>query len=399
MAKKKAASERKRAPNGQGTPSFDGRYYRLDISLGRDPATGKLIRKTVRGDTEKECLAKARKVQVEFDESGVYVEPSKLTVGQWLDIWHKEYLGNVKEGTLAAYEKDIRLHLKPHIGHVKLITLAQSPHTIQTVYNALQRGNDKQSPLSAKSIRNLNGTLHAAMEKALALGYIPRNPAKGITLPRVERREMQAIQGDNVKRFASAISGHKYELVYLMDMFTGLRRGEILGLTWDCVDLGNGTITVKQQLRKECKKGGAHVFAPLKTDRTRTLTASLYVQNLLRKQRARQAEWQLRAGCAWDNAMGLVFTNELGGHLVATTVYENFKAIVTSIGLGGVRFHDLRHSYALLSLENGDDIKTLQQNMGHSTISTTLDVYGHVSEQMKKESAARMDARIETLLR
>lgn len=392
MAKKKPANERKRAPNGQGTPSFDGRYYRLDVSLGRDPATGKLIRKTVRGDTEKDCIARAQKLRVEFNESGVYVEPSKLTVGQWLDIWHKEYLGNVKEGTSSAYEKDIRVHLKPNLGHVKLISLA--PHTIQAVYNKLQRGTDKQKTLSAKSFHNLNGTLHSALEKALALGYIQRNPAKGITLPRVEKREMQAIQGDDVNRFLAAVKGCQYEHVYLMDMFTGLRQAEILGLSWDNVNLDSGTITVKQQLRKERKKGGAYVFAPLKTDRTRTLTASLYVQTLLRKQRARQAEWQLRAGSAWDNSMNLVFTNELGGHLAAVTVYKKLKAIVSSLGLDGVRFHDLRHTFALISLQNGDDIKTLQQNMGHSTISTTLDVYGHVSEQMKKDSAARMDAYI-----
>ena len=400
MAKKKPANERKRAPNGQGTPSKrpDGRY-RLDVSLGRDPATGKLIRKTVYDTSEQGVIAKAQKLRVEFNESGVYVEPSKLTVGQWLDIWHKEYLGNVKEGTSSSYEKDIRVHLKPNLGNIKLTILSQSPHTIQAVYNKLQRGTEKKKALSAKSIHNLNGTLHSALEKAVALGYIPRNPAKSVTLPRVEKREMQAIQGEDVNRFLAAVKDCQYEHVYLMDMFTGLRQAEILGLTWDNVNLDSGTITVKQQLRKERKKGGAYVFAPLKTDRTRTLTASLYVQTLLRKQRAKQAEWALQTGGAWDNAMNLVFTNELGAHLAAVTVYKKLKTIVSSLGLDGVRFHDLRHTFALISLQNGDDIKTLQQNMGHSTISTTLDVYGHVSEQMKKESAARMDAYIETLFR
>jgi integrase len=397
MAKKKPASERKRAPNGQGTPSFDGRYYRLDVSLGRDQSTGKLIRKTVRADTESEAIAKAQKLRVEFNESGVYTEPSKLTVGQWLDIWHQEYLGNVKPDTSDRYELDIRLYLKPNLGGVKLKTL--SPHTIQTVYNKLHRGADGKKALAAKSIRNLNGTLHSAMEKALILKYIPHNPTKGVTLPRVEKREMAVIKDEDVSRFLAAIKGHQYEMVYLMDMFTGLRQAEILGLTWANVSFDSGTINVKQQLKKERKKGGKYYFAPLKTDRTRMLTASQFVMNLLRQQRRTQAEWRLRAGGAWDNDVNLVFTTGLGRHLVAVTVYNNLKTIVRSMGLDAVRFHDLRHTFALLSLENGDDIKTLQENLGHSNISTTLNVYGHVSERMKKDSAARMDARIETLLR
>lgn len=396
MSRKKAASERKRAPNGMGTPSLrkDG-LYRMDISLGRDHATGKLIRKTAYGKTEQECIADAIKKRAAFNESGIYTEPSKLTVGQWLDIWHKEYLGNVKEGTSTAYEKDIRVHLKPNLGHVKLIALAT--HTIQAVYNKLQRGEGKKKALSAKSVRNLHGTLHSAMEKAVTLGYIQRNPTNGCTPPRVEKKEMRAIKDDDVGRFLAAMQGHQFEQVYMVDMFTGLRQGEILGLTWDCVDFDIGTVTVKKQLRKERKKGGTYVFASLKTDRTRTLTPSQYVMNLLRQQRKTQAEWRLRAGGAWDNSMNLVFTNELGRHLAAVTVTSNLKRIVHRLGLDAVRFHDLRHTFALLSLENGDDIKTLQENLGHTTISTTLNVYGHVSERMKKESAARMDARIETL--
>lgn len=394
MAKKKAANERKRAPNGQGTPSFDGRYYRLDVSLGRDPATGKMIRKTVRGDTEKDCIAKGQKLRVEFNESGVYVEPSKLTVGQWLDLWYKEYLGGVKQSTKTRYEMDIRLYLKPRLDHVQLRALA--PHTIQAVYNTLQSGSSKQKALSAKSIKNLNGTLHSAMEKALVLGYLPRgNPTKGVVLPRVVKKEMQVIRDDDMPRFLDAIKDHQYEIIYLMDMFTGLRRGEILGLTWDCVDIENGRLTIKQQLKD--KEG--YILAPTKTDKIRTFPASLYVQTLLRKQRAKQAEWQLQAGGIWKNQMNLVFTNELGRYLVGDVVYNHLKKTVRTIGLDAVRFHDLRHTFALLSLEGGDNIMTLKENIGHSNISTTIDVYGHMSKRIERESAARMDARIEKLFR
>ena len=395
MPKKKPASERKRAANGQGSISqrADGRY-KIDVSLGYNPTTGKAIRKSVYGWTQDEALAKAQKLKVSAND-GVFTEPSKLTVGQWLDIWHKEYLGNVKPDTASQYEMYIRVRIKPHLGRVKLSAL--SPHAVQATYNALQRGTDNQKPLSAKSVRNVHGILHSALEKALTLGYIQRNPTKGCTLPRVEKKEMAVIKDSDVTRFIDAIKGHPFELVYLMDMFTGLRQGEILGLTWGCVDLNKGTAYIKQQLKKERKKGGIYYFAPLKTDRTRTLTLSQYVVGLLRKQRSRQAEWQLRAGSAFDNTMNLVFTNELGRNLVPVTTYRKLKSIVKGLGLDDVRFHDLRHTFALFSLQNGDDIKTLQENMGHANISTTLDVYGHVSERMKQESAARMDAFISSI--
>jgi integrase len=395
MPKKKPASERKRAANGQGSINqrADGRY-KIDVSLGYNPSTGKAIRKSVYGWTQDEALAKAQKLKVSAND-GIFTEPSKLTVGQWIDIWHKEYLGNVKPDTASQYETYIRVHIRPSLGRIKLSAL--SPHAIQTVYNRLQQDTDTRKPLSAKSVRNLHGILHAALERAVLLGYIQRNPSKGCTLPRVTKKEMAVIKDNDVARFLDAVKGHQYENIYLMDMFTGLREGEILGLTWGCVNFTNGTITVKQQLKKERRKGARYYFGPLKTDRVRTLTVSRYVMNLLHQQRTRQKEWQLRASGAFENDMNLVFTTALGRHLVAFTVYRNLKEIVRSLGLDAVRFHDLRHTFALFSLQNGDDIKTLQENMGHANISTTLDVYGHVSEQMKHDSAARMDAFIDTL--
>ena len=389
MAKKKPANERKRAPNGQGTPSKrpDGRY-RLDVSLGIDTTTGKQIRKTVYAWTEEEVMAKGRRLQVQHDD-GTYTEPTKLTVGQWLDVWYKTYLGNVKPDTATQYESYIRVHLKPGLGHIKLTTL--SPHMVQAFYNKTQ-----EKGLSAKSIHNLHGILHSAMEKADHLRYLPTgNPTKGITLPRIEKREMTVIIDDDVGRFLAAIKGHQYEYVFLMDMFTGLRRAEIIGLQWKNIDLDKGTMTVEKQLKR--KKGEPHYMAALKTDRTRTLTMSAYVVNLLRQIRTTQNEARIRAGSAYSNPLGLVFTNDIGGHMVGNTVYKHLKAIVKSLGMDGVRFHDLRHSFAVFSLQNGDDFKTLQENMGHADISTTLNIYAHVSERMKKESAARMDAFIGTL--
>lgn len=133
---------------------------------------------------------------------------------------------------------------------------------------------------------------------------------------------------------------------------------------------------------------------PLKNDKPRTITPAPSIMELLRQHRKKQAAWQLRAGELWDNPAGLVFTNELGKHLVAWTVAKKFKRIVASIGRPDARFHDLRHSYAVAAIRSGDDIKTVQQNLGHATAAFTLDIYGHVTDQMRQASAERMEGYI-----
>ena len=193
------------------------------------------------------------------------------------------------------------------------------------------------------------------------------------------------------------INGHKFENVYRVDLFTGLRQGEILGLTWDNVDFKNGIITVSQQLQKEHVTGGQYGLVSNKNDRIRRLKPAGFVMEILKKQKVKQCEDQLKAGEFWNNEWNLVFTNEIGQHLCISTVYKNFKKIMAKIGLPETRFHDMRHTYAMLSLQNGDDIKTVQYNVGHATAAFTLDVYGHVSQRMQQESADRMQDYFEGL--
>ena len=219
------------------------------------------------------------------------------------------------------------------------------------------------------------------------VGYLRSNPADACILPRAEKREVSFLEEDGIKALLKAIEGHRFERVYRVDLFTGLRQGEILGLTWDCVDFDSGVLTISKQLQREHKKGGQYSLVSCKTDRVRRIQAAPFVMDVLRQQRRKQNEDRLLAGGAWENGWNLVFTNELGGHLCAPTVYNHFKRIVKEIGLPEVRFHDMRHTFAVLSLQNGDDIKTVQANVGHATAAFTLDVYGHVSQKMQKDSA------------
>lgn len=380
-------------------------------TAGRDPGTGKQVQRTITGKTQREVSQKLAAVVTDM-ENGTYIAPSKQTVGQWLDTWADTYLGGVKPHTVVAYKTQISNHIKPNIGAVKLEAL-DTP-TIQQMYNKLaktgqqvpKRNKDGElvrrggkivleaAPLSPKSIKNIHGVLHKALQQAIAAGLIRSNPADACALPRVEKAELHPLDEQETRAFLEAIQGHEFETLYLVTLFTGMREGEVLGLTWPCVNFASGTILIKQQLQREKKAGGQYSLVPLKNDKPRTITPAPSIMELLRQHRKKQAAWQLRAGELWDNPAGLVFTNELGKHLVAWTVAKKFKRIVASIGRPDARFHDLRHSYAVAAIRSGDDIKTVQQNLGHATAAFTLDIYGHVTDQMRQASAERMEGYI-----
>jgi len=390
------AKRTNRGAQGSGTirQRKDGKWE-ARYTIGRDPGTGKQLQKSVYGDTQKEVRQKLNAITKDIDD-GLYTEPSKLTVGAWLDIWLAEYVKDaVKPFTYSSYETQCRVHIKPALGAVKLSAL--NAHAIQSFYNKLHRGDDDAKSLSAKTVRNIHGVLHKALKQAVRLSYIKFNPSEACTLPRVVKKEIQPLEETEIIAFLAAVKEHKYETIYIVTLFTGMRQGEVLGLTWDCVDFDNGVIVINKQLQKEKKKGGAFYLSTLKNDKTRRITPARYVMQILQEHRRSQLEMRFKAGQLWENKDDLVFTNELGGSLIHFTVYKNFKRIAADLNIPDARFHDLRHSYAVAALSSGDDVKTVQENLGHHTAAFTLDVYGHVTDKMKRDSADRMDAFIKSV--
>lgn len=229
------------------------------------------------------------------------------------------------------------------------------------------------------------------------LGYIRANPADACILPRVEKTEIFPLDEVELKAFLSVIAGHPLENLYRVAVFTGMREGELLGLTWDRVDLQRGKVDVNRQLFRPRKKGGTFKFGPLKNDKPRQLTPAPSVMETLKAQKKVQAIQRLYVGPLWEDGPGYVFTNEMGGHASYWTLITWLKKLLHQAGIAPRRFHDLRHTYAVSSIRAGDDIKTVQHNLGHHTAAFTLDVYGHVTEQMKKDSASRMEAYINSL--
>ena len=317
-----------------------------------------------------------------------------MTVNEWLDIWLKDYQIGVKDSTTYLYERQAKLYLRPALGNIPLETL--KAHTIQRLYNSLSQEHDGQLALSAKTIKNIHGVLHKALKQAVLIGYLRTNPTESCILPRIIRKEMHPLEEDQVAVFLREVQGHPHEYLYKIALFTGLREGEVLGLGWEHIDFQAGTLTVKRQLRREQKKGGEYYFSPPKNNKSRCLTLAPSVIQLFRLQKLEQNSMRMEAGDAWEGH-GLIFTNQTGGYLSYRTVYDCFKRIVRNIGAPATRFHDLRHTFAVASIKSGDDIKTVQENLGHATAAFTLDVYGHVTKQMKQDSAARMEQFIKSV--
>lgn len=368
-------------------------YWEGRVTVGYDPGTGQQIQRSVTGKTQKEALAKMQELTSAVSQ-GTYTPPSNLTVGEWLEIWQTEYLIGVKPRTVDSYQCTIKGHLKPNLGAIKLEALA--PHSIQAFYNSLSRPQKGRDPLSAKTIKNIHGVLHKALQQAVANGYIRTNPTSACVLPRIVKKEIKPMDESQITAFLQAIKGHRYEALFTTALFTGTREGEILGVQWDCVDLEKGTITIKHQLQKIRGSNGEYALVPTKNSKSRTITVAPSVVAVLKGVKRRQLENRLLHGACWEDT-GFVFTDDLGRHLKHQTVYLDFKEVMKDIGCPEIRFHDLRHSYAVASIKAGDPIKTVQENLGHATAAFTLDVYGHVTDQMKKESASRMEQFIKSV--
>lgn len=390
-----------RAANGNGTyrkktvirNGKEYTYWESCYTAGYDPGTGKQIQRSITGKTQKEVIQKLKAATAAID-AGTYIAPSKMTVGQWLDIWVAEYLADVKPRTADSYRATVDTHLKAALGAVKLDALAT--HEIQQFYNSLQREQGARQPLSPKTIRNIHGVFHKALQQAVELGHLQNNPATACKLPRVERAEIKPLDADAIPKFLDAIKGDPYELVYVVTLFTGMREGEVLGLTWNCVDFDRGTITISKQLQKERRGTGAYHLVSPKNGKSRRITPAKTVMEVLRQQRQQQTDWKRFAGESWEKS-DFVFTDTLGHHFSAQTVYLHFKKLAAKAGYPDARFHDLRHSYAVAALQSGDDIKTVQENLGHHTAAFTLDVYGHVTDRMKQASADRMEGFIKSV--
>ena len=388
-------AEKKRAARGAGSirQRSDGRWEARFV-IGVDPGTGKDIRKSLYAATQKEARKRMTEALAALDR-GAYREPSRMTTGQWLDEWLSTYCTDLKPGTISSYREKINGRIKPGIGGIQLAALTNIQ--IQKFYNALQKPSKGRRALSPKTIQNIHGILHKALDQAVAAAVLLSNPADHVKLPKVKKADLKPLMDDDIRRFLEAIKGDPFERFFILALFSGLRQSELIGLQWDDVDLERGILTVHRQIQKAHDQSGYIFLDETKNGKQRLAAIAPSIVSVLKDQRRQQLEWQLAAGPCWNNPHSLVFTDPLGEHLKHRTVNNHFKAIVASLGLEDTRFHDLRHSYAINALQAGDSIKAVQEQLGHYSSAFTLDTYAAVSDTMRKGSQDKMEALIKAV--
>lgn len=393
-----------RRDNGEGClrKRANGTWEAI-VTLYVDPVTKKKKTKSLYAKSRKEVKAKLEAFLDELEEKKTNLilpeftpesEEDKL-LSDWLDIWHKNYLADIKRSTKATYRSAIDNHIAPVLGSYPLSKL-KAP-VIQEFYNQLK--DDKG--LSPKYIKNIHGILHSALDKAVEVEYLAKNYSSVCSIPKVEEPEIKPLNKEEQERLFAALKGEPFEDLILTDLFTGLRCGELIGLTWDCIDFDQGIIHVKKQLSMPRKKGGGGkcYWSSLKNGKTRIVVPAPFVMDVLKHHKAVQAQQKLAAGSLWNEGdfPGLVFTHPDGYHFIQPTIWKEFQKILKKAGLQHYRVHDLRHTFAVNSIKAGDDIKTLQENMGHYSAAFTLDKYGHVVDEMRKASSNRMQKLIESM--
>ena len=374
MAKKRA--------NGDGSirKRKDGRWEGRYV-VGHDPITGKMISRNVLGKTQAEVKEKLR-TAIENSKRLDYTQTGKYTVGQWMAEWFEAYAKvKVRPSSHQTYKGYIENHIKPNIGDIpieKLTSLQlQKFYRLLLTEGRIPRIESEKQPrgLSAKTVRNINQVISSAMDMAVRHKLILSNPTEGCELPKVEHREMKTLPAEQLGAFLrEAKESGVYELYY-MDLATGLRRGELLGLKWEDIDLQNGIIHVRRQV---ARVDGEVKELPLKTKNSyRNISISQDAVAMLTEMEAHRSS-------------DYVFPSSTGGPISPDSVNNMLHRVLKRAGLPSIRFHDLRHTFATLALQNGVDIKTVSGMLGYFSAGFTLDTYAHVTTSAQKEAARTM---------
>lgn len=375
---------RKRS-NNEGSIYRDkkGRWVAA-LTVGYCPKTGNRKRKVFYGKTRREAQEKLNEALVRQQQGQLTMASvSTITVKQWLESWLPTYKEiSVKRKTYDSYKQVINDYIVPGLGQVRLTQL--SPKQVQTFINKLSR----EKELSPRTVEYAKVILSSALNTAINEGYIHKNPAAKVKLPKKAPSQARSMSPEQLERFMESITNRTHYSIYYTAVSTGLRRGELLALRWADVDFQAKTLHVNQNL---LKTDGEYYFDTPKTPESiRGFTIPDKLVAELKSYKAHQNKDRLLMGELY-NDHDLIFAKTDGTPFDPGYVTRKFGMLCDKLGLD-FTLHELRHTFATLSLLNGVDITTVSKMLGHKDVTTTLNIYSHVLPDSTDRLARTVDA-------
>ena len=374
----------KRRANGEGNirkrkdGRWEGRY-----TAGYDPDTGKRIIKNVLGKTQAEAKAKLAAAQQECEVLDV-TRTDEYTVATWLRNWYELYAQpNIRTATADRYKLMIETYTIPRIGKIKLKKLTS--RDLQKLYKDLmehgrvnRRSGHGDPGLSSTTVRSVHLMLHSAFERAVKERLIPRNPTDDCIAPKVRKVEMKTLRPEHLKSYLDAADARGVLPMFYLELVSGLRKGELVALLWDDLDIQNRTISVSKQYIKN-PSGKLTLSRPKTETSVRRVSIPQEAVDLLIQEHEKHPE------------NPYMFPSSATGEMYyPDSVVKLHEKILKDAGLEHIRFHDLRHTFATLALQNGVDIKTVSSMLGHYDAGFTLRTYTHATRQMQDQAAETM---------
>jgi integrase len=359
-------------------------YFWVELEPGPD---GKRRQKSRGGFKTRKEAERAFAFLRDEVRRGTYVEPSKLTLNRFLhEEWFPSIRASVRPTTWQHYRWIFDAHIRASFGRTLLPNITAAK--LNAFYaDLLEHGrrNGLTTELSPKSVRHVHTMLHKALHDAVRWGHLSTNPASLATPPRPRTPEMKVWTPEQMRAFLEYSARHRLFAAWLLISTTGMRRGEVLGLPWDHVDLKRGRVSVVRSLTV-VRHDRIEFSEPKTAKGRRSLALDPATVAALKAHRQHQREERLAAGPIWQDA-GLVFNREDGSPINPVRFTAWFGQLARDAELPKIRLHDLRHSYATAALSAGIAAKVVSERLGHASVAITLDTYSHVHPALQEEAA------------
>ena len=390
----------KRRSNGEGSVFKETRSGKwiAKFQIGYD-VKGNRVFKSCRAKTEKEARLLLRDL-MEKHHAGINISSKSIKVGEYFEKW---FYGNaiygLRESTSQSYEMIIRRHIKPYLGNIPLVNLTGDD--LQGFYDYLYNHGklNGKGKLSPKTVENIHLVISSCLNFALKRGELIRNPLSTVKLIREGKKEIEVFTREEQEKIMAECPKHYYGMAIKFDFFTGLRAGELLGLTWDCVNFDRNTVRINKQVQRNKNFGRnadtktilGFVYNTKTKTSNRVVSVLPAIMNELAQYKIQQDITKKKLGQDYYSKLNLVFPRQDGYFTDTGTFLDAFSRIQRKLGIPHRNVHAMRHTFATRALESGILPIVVSRLLGHASIQITMDIYGHVIPDFAQQEMAKME--------